>query len=287
MSNDSSNAPPAPDPQYSRGSAELRANVKWVVSSFGTVAAAFVVGLQLTSLGQLSGERLVWALVSVAAVFAAILGIFGAAVRVLAPRGGTFTGFKKGRDFGALRTYLATDPAPLRKQAKTAAELAELYERALQAERDTWASHEADKANQTLKHAYEDAKTRRAALSPVVHDVTALGLYLRVKQLFQLTIRAIYIGVVIAAIGAVGFAYASSPPTKPTKPAPTPSPSVQVAVNEPKTCVDLYLALDELVRAKPNIGSHWPTGSLGSQDHACGFHSETELAHFLSFLARR
>jgi membrane protein required for beta-lactamase induction len=73
MSAISNNPPPPSENQYQKGINEYRATLKWVVSSFGAVAAALTVGLQVTSLGSLYGWRLYWALPSVTLAFGAVL----------------------------------------------------------------------------------------------------------------------------------------------------------------------------------------------------------------------
>jgi hypothetical protein len=95
----------------------------------------------------------------------------------------------------------------------------------------------------------------------------------------------IFVAIIVAAAAATAFAYLSSMPSEETKEPQKPPPKVHVSINEPKTCVDLYLALDGLADDERHIGNHWPTSSLGAQDHACGFHNVEELARFLSFLA--
>jgi hypothetical protein len=294
MSNDSGKPPSISDAQYQRGIDGYRAIAKWMVSSFGAVAGALVVGIQLTSLGELHGWRLFWTILSVTVVFVAILAIIRAVVPVLVPVRGTYHGFESASVFDPLKDELKDEPAPLRGEASTAGELAKKYEAALAAQRTAWETYQ-EHANDGTFQGYVNATKAKDQLYDVVVTVTWLGLLLKTQQLFERSMRIMYLALAAAAAGAVAFAHFSdqsasvkvTPPSKVqvTVNQPTPPPKLQVSVNEPKTCVDLYLALDELVRAKPNIGSHWPTPSLGAQDQTCGFHSEKELSRFLSFLA--
>jgi hypothetical protein len=257
--------------------------------------------------------RLAGAVASVALVFGAILVIIKAAVGVLLPVRVSYHGFAKATEFTLLRADLERDPAPLNGEAKTAAQLAEKYEDFLKYKDETEEVYEeaqkrhadtpsaaSQKEVDDARTASEDAEGKADTLYEHVMTITWLGRLLLTEKTFNDAMRLIYRAIVAAAIGAVAFAYLSSPPAKATpatnihiafsgpktKQTPSSATNVHVSVNEPKTCVDLYLALDELARAKPNIGSHWPTAPLGAQDHACGFHTEKELAHFLSFLAQ-
>jgi hypothetical protein len=308
----SSSASLGPGDQYEKAIDAYRSIAKWVVSSFGAVAAALVVGVQISSVGSLDDLRLVGALASVALVFGSILVIIKAAVGVLLPIRVNYHGFAKAPEFALLREDLERDRAPLNGEAETAAQLAEKYEDFLKYQDETQEVHEEAQKRHTAtpsvasqkqvddaKKAWEDAEAKANTLYEHVMIITWLGRLLQTQKIFDDAMRLIYRAIVAAAIGAVAFAYLSSPPAKATpatnihvsfnepktKPPPSSATNVHVSVNEPKTCVDLYLALDELARAKPNIGSHWPTTSLGTQDHACGFNSKKELARFLSFLA--
>jgi len=176
--------------------------------------------------------------------------------------------------------------------------LAEKYKIAEAAQLAAWKASEAHKDDEGLKRALEIAEATYNNLDGTVMAVTSLGLLLYMRQRFRRVMQIIFVGILVAGIGATAFAYLANPPahakTKESakkqntivqvNPA---TPKIDVSVNEPKTCVDLYLALDELAHAKPSIDSHWPTTSLGKQDHACGFHREQELARFLSYLAHK
>jgi hypothetical protein len=63
----------------------LRSSAKWLIASFGAVAAVVVAGISLSDLGGLSGDtpgyRLAWA---VGGAFAAIVGVLGALARAIA-----------------------------------------------------------------------------------------------------------------------------------------------------------------------------------------------------------
>lgn len=286
MSSDSANSsPPAPDNQYREAITLYRESVKWVISSFGAVAAALIVGIQLTSLGELHGERLTWALISIGVVFASIIGIIVAAVRVLSPISGTYAAFKDDRGFKPLRDFLEKDNTPLRGKAKDAGELADKYEKTLQVENEKWHLYNADQGNASARDEYLEAKKYRVSLFQVVRAVTTLGLFLRTKQLFGRAMRVVYFGVALGAIGAIAFAYLANPPATTAKKSST--ANVVVSARLPLNCAGFYLTLDRLAQNEPNVGKRWPAGSVGPQAKACGFQTKQELTKFVSKLTRR
>jgi hypothetical protein len=280
-----------------------RSIARWLVSTFGAVAGVLLVGVQLTSLGELHGWRLPVAFVCVAVMFIAILAIVLAALRVLTPVRLAYRDLPTGRAFEAHRRQMERD-APGSDVAKTLRERLEGHDRAFEklekAEEQAVKAQEQreqrkdEAAETTVKEAAEVAAEVERAVKEAKEDADEWeawadeeaweGTALYVRELFKQSIVVMLVAMLIAAAAATGFAYVSS---SPTQPAPKPVTNVHVAIDEPKTCVDLYLALDELAHAKPNIGSHWPTTSLGKQDRACGFHSKKELAHFLNYLAHK
>lgn len=298
MSVELNSAPPAVTESHRDVVETYRSIARWVVSSFGAVAGALVVGVQISSLGKLQGLHLVLALVCVAVLFAAILLVIGAAVRVLLPARLTYEGLAEGRKFKALRKALAREKRePRQVVAEQLAKESKEYAAVLNDSRTARQAYLGDRSEAKKKRLEEADMSKREWDGPMMQKVWR-GRTLYAKRLFKQSIAIIFVALVVAVAAATGFAYLSSMPTEEKSKPPSnvhvtvnaPKVTVnppKVSINESKTCVDLYLALDELVRAKPNIGTHWPTGSLGAQDHACGFHSERELAHFLSFLAHR
>jgi hypothetical protein len=265
---------------YQKGVNEYRATLRWVVSSFGAVAAALLVGLQLTSLGSLEGWKLFWALVSVAVAFAAILVVMIAASRVFAPVIGTYVGFAEGDEFQALRDFLAHDPSPLQQEAHSAAELAEMYERAEAAQLAAWKAREADKNSDKRQKALEDAESAYEALDGTVRAVTSLGLFLYMRERFKRVMRIIFVCIFVAGIGATAFAYLANPPAaaKAKEPAKKQAQSVN--------CARYYLTLAELAYHEPDISKHWLAHTLDSQAATCGLDSEVAVAQFLTYLER-
>jgi hypothetical protein len=253
------------------------------VSSFGAVAGALVVGVQLSSIGKLHGSHLALAFLSVAVLFIAILAVVGAAVRVLAPVRVTAREFETAREFKPLRDAVARGKVRLGEGVSTLQELVTNYETARQAQRKAREEYERDRTEEH-KQALIGARRRTRTANRRMMQKVWLGRALRSKRVFKQSMLVTFVAVPVAAIAATSFAYQASMPTEEQ---PKPPPTVQVSVNDPKTCVDLYLALDGLADDERDIGSHWPTSSLEAQDHACGFHNVRELTRFLGFLSHR
>jgi hypothetical protein len=257
-----------------------RSIARWVVSTFGVVAGALLVGVQLSSLGRLHGSHLHWALASVAVLFLAILAVIGAAVRVLVPVRVIYDGFAA-PEFKALRKAVKRKKALLAGGVASLDDLAREYDAAAKRQEDAHKAHERV-PNEATRKSLEEAEENTKEWDEPVMEMVWLGRSLHTKRVFKRSMTITFLAILLAAAAATGFAYLSS---MPTEEATRPPPKVHVSVNEPKTCVDLYLALDGLADDERHIGSHWPTSSLGAQDHACGFHNVKELARFLSFLA--
>jgi hypothetical protein len=281
-----SNNPSAPsENRYQKGVNDYRATLKWVISSFGAVAAALIVGLQLTSLGSLEGWRLIWALVSVSVAFGAVLIIIIASSKVLTPVIGTYHGFAHAPEFKALNDFLRDDPSPLQKRADSAGELAEKYEGADAAKLATWEAYQDDQDDEARQAAYEAALATYERLNGVVGTVTTLGLFLYMRQRFTRVMRLVYGGILIAGIGVIAFAYLANPSAdaKTQEPAKKQKTVAQV---QPVNCARYYLTLAELAYHEPNLSKHWLARSLDSQATACGLDNETAVTQFLTYLER-
>jgi MFS family permease len=282
MSPASDSPPPPAETQYQKAVSEYRATLKWVISAFGAVATALVVGLQLTSLGALQGWRLDWSLVSVGVAFVAILVIIIAATRVLVPIMGTYAGFARAPEFKALTAFLRKDSSPLQDQADTAAQLAEKYDRAEAAQNLTWDTYQ-EKKDDTNRSAYERAKAEFDGLAPVVASVTALGIFLAMRRKFGRVMIMVYVAIAIAGACMIAFAYLANPPAEAkTKPQEEHKVVVQT---KPANCARYYLTLAELAHHKPSISSHLPERTPDAQAIACGLPNKHALSLFLAYLA--
>jgi hypothetical protein len=283
MSGSSASNTPGGGAVYRDGIDSYRTVAKWVVSSFGAVAAALVVGLQLTSLGELHGSRLFWAILCVSAAFGSTLAVIAAASRVLVPRRMNYHGFAKSADFQPLRDELALDKSPLNAdEVDTAADLAKRYEAFLSYRKKLRRKNETE-PNPVAAKALEEADEDVAILYGKVMTLTWLGRFLRAGQIYRQAMVVLYAATVIAVAGAVGFAYVSSQPTNAKPPEGT---NLHVTVGWPRSCARLYFALNKLADDEPHVGSLWPAGSLRDWDRTCGLRSRRDVARALKFLGR-
>ncbi len=276
-------AQPDPSPpsenQYQKGANDYRTTVKWVLSTFGTVAAALVGGLQVTSLGALHGWRLYWALVAALIALGAVLIIVIAATSALLPVIGTYAGFAHDPEFKALRDFLRQDSSPLQGEATSAAELAHEYELADAEQQAAWTSFQANE-DDAHADAYERAQGKYESLDGVVQTVTSLGLFLQIRNRVKRVMRVVYVGVLATGIGAIAFAYLAHPPAEAQA-----KEHKDVSQVNPVNCARYYSTLDELTDDERSISKHWPAPTVDAQANACGLHSKAALAHFLSYLA--
>jgi hypothetical protein len=70
--------------ELAASSNRIRETAKWLVATFGAVAGALIVGLQLSDIGELEGSDRGWASVSAGAALVAVIVIIALAARVLA-----------------------------------------------------------------------------------------------------------------------------------------------------------------------------------------------------------
>lgn len=221
-------SPPQQPDQYAAAIDSCRGVLKWVLSTFGAIAAILVAGLQLTSVGQLHGTRLVVSVVAFSVAFGSVFWIIMLAIRVLAPTGGTYSEFESGAAFHALRESLVRDQAPLRGKASSAEELAREYTESLKQEGEAYRIAAADPSDENI-HKYATATANRQSLYPTLMAITSFGVYLRVRELFDQTGTAIKFLVPVIAVAAVVFAYAANPPKSTTATKPPKSTTATIA----------------------------------------------------------
>jgi hypothetical protein len=295
MSDVSAGSAPGSNRQYTDAIQSYRSIAKWVVSTFGAVGAAFVVGLSLNTLGGLSEWRVVMSIICIVVGFGAIVFAIEAATAVLEPSRVTFDGFEESPDFEPLRTLLKDDPSPLDGEATTAQGLA--------AKLEEFEKHEGVAREYADEHPENPVAARRVRereqdvgyLYEKVSGLALLGQMLLIKKKYLESKKKIYGAVVAAGLAAIGFAFASNPPhhETPSTTQATVKPQIHVSVGGPRlldwprSCARLYFVLDKLATAEPRVGPLWPAGSLSDWDRACGLRSRADVARALAFFGRR
>jgi hypothetical protein len=260
-----------------------RSIAKWVVSAFGAIGAAAVVGLQLTSLGTLKGHELTEAALCVAAIFFAIAAIVTAAVRVLSPLRLSYRDLlANDKRFKPLKRLLAKDAGPLEGRASTAEGIVTLWEDAKVA-RATAATTDAGHSTEQTRRALEAAQQTTADRYAHMLRLVWMGRALWTRRLFRQAVAVTGAALGLAFAAATYYAVLTNPPSKPS---PAPVAKVHVTIEHPKSCADFFLALEHLARSSPGIATHWPA-KPGPQARACGLGEPRKLTDFLRFLSAR
>ena len=213
---------PAGEP-LDKAADRLRDSAKWLVASFGAVAVVIFAGLTVADLGELSGDTPGYRLaIAIAGAAASIVGIVGALARTIRLAGASTTSLEDLRRTDgdaaliSAKSAAASDPALMTWQGDFGAFLDD-YDTAY------------DEYVQRVE-AYSTAYTRRPDRSLVDKATVRLQLmggisarilrtvsFLRLQQAFTDARRAIVGWIIVTAVGAVAFGWATSGvPDEPT-----------------------------------------------------------------------
>jgi hypothetical protein len=282
---------------YRKAIDSYRSVAKWVVSSFGAVAAALVVGLPLTSLGELEDLTLVAAILCVAVVFVAILVVIRSACQVLEPLPpvGRSDLVTDTLFFGPLNAYVKDHQSILgRKDVTTTAELKAKYDGLLAKKRKATADY-AKAESPGNKKAFDYAvKVTEQHKERLDHLVTFGGV-LHMERLYKKAMKRVYIAIAVSGAVAVCFACLSgSAANADSGEEATASNQAPIHVTVggprpldwPRSCARLYFALDKLAVEQPRVGPLWPKGSLSPWDRKCGLENREDVQRALEFLGR-
>ena len=298
MSEASNSASAAAAESYRRAIDSYRSVARWVLSSFGAVAAALVVALPLSSLGDLDGVGLGAAIFCVLLVFLLILYVVRTASEVLEPMPpvGRADLAKQAPFFQPLNEFIEENRSMLGwDDIDSAAELKAKYDDLREQRKTAWAAYAVEQTatnKKELDEAGERAEEVRARLDLLV----TFGSALRMKQLYRRAMNRVYVSIGIAIAAAILFACLSSSASdsSSTQAADSAKHSeVHVTVGGPRlldwprSCARLYFALDKLAAAETRAGPLWPEGSLSNWDRACGLRSRADVTRALAFLGHR
>jgi hypothetical protein len=276
-----------------------RSIAKWVVSSFGAVAAALVVGLPLTSLGELHDLTLVGAILCVVVVLAAILFVIRTASRVLEPlppvdRADLAKGIAF---FKPLDDFIEKDASVLGwDDVRTAAQLSAKYDGRRKEKKDAWKPYAREPGNTVKQKAYENADKAAEEVRERLDLLVTFGSTLRMEQLYRQAMNKTYAAIAVAGAVAIVFACLSSSPADADSDREKAIASSQAPINVkvggprlldwPRSCARLYFAVDKLAAAEPRVGPLWPKGSLSPWDRKCGLENRADVQRALEFLGR-
>lgn len=199
--------PKVPEDPFEVGRDRLRETIKWLVASFGAVAASLALGSQLGNLGELEGWRLSVALASAGVAFAGVIGALAMAVAVQV---GSYVSFGQlgaaGSDDELVRFIEQENPQYLGNY-ETLTALREAY----------------------LK-AFRDGSDQRVLLAARVATLLNVASYERLRRNFHNRLKWIISSVAIAAVAVIAFAWAATGDA--TKPETSVTPAI---VAQPST----------------------------------------------------
>jgi F0F1-type ATP synthase membrane subunit b/b' len=188
----------------------LRESAKWLIGAYAAVGAAMIAGLQLTSLGKIEDHTRFWVavLTAGAALAAVVVGIYVVS-KVLAPAE------VKDNDLDAAERRVREDRSVLKGRAKTARELKEKYQQALdESEEDRKAIsaptvHDGEK--QTAKERLAAAEKEVVTLLEPLEAIRRRLVFENVQRRYSEAKRvlAVVAGVVVASV--IAFAWAANP----------------------------------------------------------------------------
>jgi hypothetical protein len=229
--------PPASYPEIATANQRLRDTAKWILTSFAAVGAILVAGLQLSSLGNLTGDTSGWR------IFAALLGVvlaaggvalaIGYTASVFAPFLNTFHSADKHPD--VVSTVIHEDE-PIGKSYQTLkAEIKQADTALAEAE-----EHGPDSPEYKAAYAKRDdlELDKRLALTVIGSEL--------LWQRYKRARRAVVAAIALVLAGAVSFAWGANPPDNATKAEP-------VALGQAPVLLDLHLTkrgVDALAKAR-------------------------------------
>jgi hypothetical protein len=196
-------------------SSQLREAAKWLIASFGAIAAVVAAGIQFGDVGKLSGWDLRWALAGAALAFGGIGAATYAVMRLLVPRARSVTELDTANADDPAVKYMTNNPEVLQgytsignlRQARD--EDRATYQTALQAWRN--------QPSQQTAAAVKTAAALQAPTDAIADNVVFWANYQTLKRDFDRAMRRFVLpGIGAAAVGLTLFAIKVSEPASPS-----------------------------------------------------------------------
>lgn len=202
-------APPAADPKpadpiestYSTTIERTRQAARWAVAAFGAVAAALVVGVQLTDLRKLSGTAHADAVLGAAIGFTGVVIAIAGALWIQRPDEVSLVGLAAQTGRHSFAKAIEHDPSPLRDRFATLPEVV----RALSDKRHAYAT-ETDYDRKAILY------RQLTELGEFVREIELRGHFYRFSNRFKLATIAMFLGAVMTGAGLLTFAAQSENP---------------------------------------------------------------------------
>jgi hypothetical protein len=204
--------------ELDKASDRIRETAKWLVATFGAVAGALIVGLQLSDIGQLEGgDRVVAAMAAFAALAAVILIV--ALASVVLARGrvplGELSSSSHERKYRRLRTALNRNRS-LYSTYGSVAELVDRVEEVWDRQVTSWkaktdASKPAAERQQATRE-FEETKKLMPELNKLATRLMAFARAEDIRITFERVRNAIIALAIVVAVGGAVFAYVDNAP---------------------------------------------------------------------------
>lgn len=203
----------------------IRETAKWLVATFGAVAGALIVGLQLSDIGQLEGSDRVIAAIAAFAALAAVILIVALASVVLA-RGrvplGELASSKRSRRYRRLRAALNRQPS-LYGHYGSAGALVDRVESVWDKQFRSWEiKQDRSKSNDEREQATREFEETKEVMPELIMLTKRLMAFARAEDIrltFEWVRNTIIALAIIVAVGGAIFAYVDNAPSDAEKPA--------------------------------------------------------------------
>lgn len=195
-----------------------RSIIRWLIASLGAIAAALVVGIQLTSLGHLTGTRLIAAIVVAAVGLLAVVAAIAFAIAVLVPVAASPEALKNDSRFAELRAISGDDLETMLRGMPAVDSIAgfvDLYLEEVRTEsrlRGELRKLPTDSQEQkTLQTQLERAAGNLRVYAPVLSSLIGRGLYEHTRKTFHGATIRMFVAAGVVGAAAIAFAYLANP----------------------------------------------------------------------------
>jgi hypothetical protein len=247
----------APADELEASSDRIRETAKWLVATFGAVAGALIVGLQLSDIGKLEGGDRVAAAIAAFFALAAVILIVALASVVLA-RGGVplseLSSRRRGRKYKRLLATLERSPSLYSKYGSVP-NLVDKVEAEFDKQVRSWdEKNSADQPEEKARATKEFEETKK-----VMPELNRLAIRLMssaraedIRITFERVRNAIIVLAITVALGGAVFAYVDNAPDEEEEP----------AVSQRPVAALLHLDASGQEKMGPILGSECKLGKV-------------------------
>jgi hypothetical protein len=212
---DQPDQPSQPDPiaRIAAGVQGIRDTAKWAVAALAALGVAIAAGSQLSSIGSIADpQRFGFA------IGAAVIGLLAVGagiwltVDLLLPESVSLPELVHAKPDSYLGRFLSENPLLLAGEADDVADLAGKSKTAIDRRRDKYKTAEANPGDKEAEALADAADDDVMDLSPVVDRLLAFADFERTRERFSRWRWKVAVGVLVAGLSMVTFAWAANPP---------------------------------------------------------------------------